>query len=488
MKYDNSDEWEKQEQFFNTSVKVHQYIKHNYSDSKGVIAHYKLKYTSNIPGYVDKSKARNCFFSIGNNSIYLSDNKLKEDNSVKSINIREISSEILKQAKDYKFNIISLELVLFNSNIGFLIAYFDINETDIHRYMEGNYILQALKSDKINNILFLKKIGIRKYKDDQGEDKMISKYEIQKTNLLDIFDYVLKDIDINSFIEKGSYNAKGNKDLYYPVESLVYSLLLLDKDTLSKNEIKKNLNLISKGYKTTYKVSEKDIETAIIEGFNNLRWSISREGVACISSLGDDDKTNEFLKSSMELKNSGAIVNVYFQIYLLLLNQRYTLISIAESINNELGMYDIESEYEKVKESLLNIRNSITKFSLNGIYFDISSNSQYHRYYTKLRQILGIEELLKELNLEINGLDTISSLLKENSEEKKQKKIKVITSIVSFVTALTIANDLSEVVKNILEELRIDYSMIPVTTLVTLFLAIGSIIAAYIVNRITERS
>lgn len=450
-------EFKKVEEIFDGSVKIHKYIKENFSGDKSVCKHFKLLENTLVDCFVDASKRRSRFLKIKGNSI----DGVKEE---------------------FKFNISGIDIIVFDSKVGFLVISYEINEKTLENYVKANYFLQSIKTKNIQNIEYLRKVG----KD---------KYESQIISITKVMDAILKHIDIISFMEKGFHNALGKEDLYYPIETLTYSLVLLDNDKLDQNWVRKQSNLLSKGYKSTYKVSNKDVNIGLIEGFDNLVWNVSREGVSNISQLVDDDVTNVFLRNSYVADSPGNIANVYFYIYLLLLNQRYSLIAIAEKINHHLKNIDIDMDYETIREKLCEIRISISKLTLTGIYYDISSNSQYTRYYQKLQESLGIHELLKELDIEISGLDTITQILNQKDEEvrkldqeDRKKRTQKLTKIISFVAALAWSWDISEIVKQILDDFSIDYSEISVTLVVLIVLILGSFIIAAAINRINAKS
>lgn len=461
-KFKNRTEFMQTDDMFKGAIKIHKYIKENCRGENSGCKYYKLKENTIVDCFVDISKRRNRFMKIEGNSI---DGK----------------------KETFKFNISDIEVIIFNSQIGFLVINYEIDEEKIENYVKANYFLQAIKTKKIQKIEYSKKVGKNEF-----ETNIIS--------LTEVMDIVLSHIDIISFMEKGSNIALNKPELFYPIEALVYSLILMDNDKTDQEWIKQQANLISKGYKSTYKISTEDINQGIIQGFNNLIWSVSREGVSNISQLVDnDDITNEFLCNNISPGREGNITSIYFHIYLLLLNQRYSLIAIADKINKDLRNISEEmlcksSEEKIIEEKLIKIRFIISKLTLTGMYYDISSNSQYNRYYSKLRDSIGIDELHRELNVEISGLDTLTKIINQknyndekSNQEKKQKNIQKITKIGAFVAAIALSADLSDITKQILNDFSIDYSGISVTALVVSVLIIGSLLIVACISSINKK-
>lgn len=311
-----------------------------------------------------------------------------------------------------------------------------------------------------------------------------NQYDKEVISLLDTIKHALAPLEISSFMERGSQVALEEDGLFYPVEALVFSTVLLNQDAIPPKEINRCANLLSKGYKASYKCSEWSIDQSLIQGFDNLVWSVSREGVSTISALGKDPVTNQFLTNNYKASNALGAAHVYFYMYLMVLNQRYSLIKIATDINNKMRGLDFSKDRVEMKTSLIAIRSEIAQLMLTGTFFDISSNSQYHTFYEKVRYTLGVEALLNELEVEIAGLDSVTEILRLKDEEEKENRVKKLTKLGSLFAVFIGGWDLSEMIRQLLTEQSISYDHIPLTTYVAVLVVMVSIVVSYWIDRI----
>ncbi len=426
--FENPNKYSLSDDVFKGPVRIHEYIKDVFRGDNGICRKVKVLETADIPLFLPKNKRRSSYCEI-------------YGNTTKGIKAK------------YRFNIEALTLYLFKSGVGFLVVDYDLMTQDLNTFIEGNYFLQALKSDNIKKMIFTRKVG---------RDTI----ESEPANLLDTFDTVLSTLNVTSFMERGKQLAFGGNAVRYPVEAMTFSSVLLAADTLNEYEIKKSANLISKGYKSSYKCSDESIEESLIKGFDNLVWSVSREGIVSIGSRCNDDVTNAFLENSFHGNNPLGIPNIYFYIYLIVLNQKFTLIKIASDISSKMCGLDFGRDRNAIKKALLELRGEIAQLMLSGIFYDISSNSQYHWFYEKTRETLGIDDLMSELEVETEGLDSITEMLRIQDDEEKENRIRSITKYGSIFVVLFGAWDVSELIRGILQEQLQSTLNLPITSIV----------------------
>ncbi|MBS7528092.1 hypothetical protein KHM83_15505 [Fusibacter paucivorans] len=418
------------------STKIHDYIKQNLKQENNILKKFKCVDNGTLPHFFPVNKRRKDFFVIEGNA--------KETGHEK-----------------YVFNIDQVELYLFHSGMGFLVTTYDIRHDDLDLYIGASYFLQALKTNKLRSLEYHEKKG----KDD---------FEVSNVDLFALFDAVLSPLTITSFLEDGGQEMKDQPSVHYPVEALVFATVLLTNTDGPIAETERRAYLLGKGYKHSYNCSEQSVEASLIKHFDNLMWSVSREGIANISVLGEDSTTNTFLENSFAASNPLGIANLYFYIYLMILNQRFTLIHIGAEINNKMRGRDFQKHKQEIRANLIKIRSDIAALMLTGVYMDISNNSLYHRFYLEVQKTLGIDALLKELEFEITGLDAITDILNQEEDKVKEQRIKQITELGPFLAVLLGGGDLADLICKLLDELHVPYGNLPITTIVFGALLIGA--------------
>ena len=398
-------------------IKLSEYIKDRLNDSN-FLSSYSLNYNYN-KFYVDPSKRRNISLSFN------ASDKLELNH----------------------FNIDNVRIHIFNTGIGFLELNYSFFMPGLESIINTIYKLKMLKGDSLKKVIFRKKIG----KDD----------------------YLYDDINIYDFI-RDLLKMIGNISISnVNTEALTYNLVLLEKN---KNDIslQKLAFKLSRGYKDSYKIKQDDVTLSVYNEFDNITWGFSLEGATCVARLCDDVITNDFIENNLFSLN-GNLQTVYFMMYLLILNQRYSLFSIQNKLDRFIREKD--SFNNEMLLTFKKIKNEIILFNSSAILFDVGENTLYSKYYDKLFKTNRIHQLIEEYKIKANSIEQQLDIFKIEVEQqktkvenKKNKTINKIGKIGVIVALIAFLPNFESVMQKLLNEFSISYEDIP---LMTILLGIG---------------
>lgn len=333
----------------------------------------------------------------------------------------------IPNSKDYKFNlkagknssykiiIDSLEVILFETQIGFVIL-----KLIYPNQSEG----EAIDIDTIININYIiKHLNISENKLEYIIKKSKNEEEARSLHFRDIINTITNDLNVKTYFE--NYNEiKAHS-------TLGYSAIVLDK-ALSKDFdenkqlIGTNLFRMRRVFKESYKIAENqlfidnNIET--LQLFQNIYWGASLEAVACICYEVDDEITNRFINSNY----INRLENSYFFLYILILNMRYSLIyfSILSSLlpKNIDECIEVEKKKDNCIITISKLEEKISFFKLRCVFRDVSNVTHQKHLYELIWKINNINELLEELDSEIKALAIMSNLRKKQEEKEEKAK------------------------------------------------------------------
>lgn len=325
-----------------------------------------------------------------------------------------------KKPEYYYLCIKQVELFLFETQVGF-IAY-ELEHLDNPQDNEAGYPYQHLKKvpdlsvDTIINANYFAKSFKRK------NDLDTYYYEKKGTNqkgfrLASITSKIIDDFDVDSFFE---HEAKSNENT--ASNALVYSALVLGKPFIregdSQEKLGKYLYYMRRAFKPSYKPAPREFELEknpnIMQFFANSYWGISMEGLTNIVYLiEDDDVTNNFMLSGY----THNLENAYFYIYILALNQRYTLLRFFGQVGSPTGNNIIKS------------RQHIARFWLRSLFRQVSNVDHQDHLYKRIHKVLGIEDLLEELHSELGLLADLSLIQEQQQESIFQGRVMILSTI-----------------------------------------------------------
>lgn len=181
--------------------------------------------------------------------------------------------------------------------------------------------------------------------------------------------------------------------------------------TLRKEDIIPDLLRLSRCVNSKYLLPFDEMvkNGAVLQTFENIFFSSTIEGTSMVCIAKKENKS--FIKDIQHKFN-----REYFLIYLLVLLQRYTLLSI------DRRLIEFEAQNDGNDDGLWDLINLICKIKVNCYYTDVSVYTQHSQFYQHCCKNLNIPETFKEIDDKI-------SLLKLTTGRKtqiildKQKKI-----------------------------------------------------------------
>lgn len=148
------------------------------------------------------------------------------------------------------------------------------------------------------------------------------------------------------------------------------------------------------GYDTVYH----DNSFCTYHPYSYIHWGYCPDGISCVY-----NDINDFTYNDL----SNKLANDYYFMYLVLLNQKYTLLSLI----NEMMV-----SQKSVPEKWRHIQHKLIKYQMEYSFQIVSDEMTYHKIYGDMRRILLINELenhLKDLS------DRMYQLEAEDQHEKE---------------------------------------------------------------------
>lgn len=329
------------------------------------------------------------------------------------------------KSDQYKYSIPSIELYLFETQVGFWVIKLGFPEgTHIDTLIETIYYAKKLEQFEYD-LYFTKRTG----KDEFTE---------QHVHMGSLISELSQSFQVSSYFE-GTDN---------PTHALVYSSAKMNDEVENKSLLTSYLFQLRRSFKSTYKPSvvEKDFDKnpGLLALFDNSYWGISFEGLANIVTKTDDSRTEEFFVSGYMHQ----IETTYFYIYILALHQKYALLRLS-NVASKLS-YDLEQVGEEnyTEQNLLisKLRNQIVRFMLRSSYNQVTNITHYGHLYEMIRENLRINDLFDELHDELDALSSYTDAAEKRMHliEEQEKKVATekfnnkITAITLFFLPVTV--------------------------------------------------
>lgn len=361
-------------------------------------------------------------------------------NSIMFLSVRGKQSERL-----LKIKLKNIFLHLFETHVGFLEYDWTYMEENVNEYLNANYFLSELKSKE--NILRVK----------TGKDSFSDMpLESIVNPIFNLFDEVV------------SFDRR-EKISFYDLKPILFSAVLLDKKDEDFEEI---LNHASHNFKQSYQMET----TAPCAIFRNSRWCGSETAMINVSYLVEDKHTNEFFTSQF-INN---VRNSYFYLYLLTLNQKFTLLKRISQIAKINPKIAADNE-DALKEQTVSVSGLIGKTQLYQTRCNFlcpSSVDHINLYYEYARNSQKIDLFERELEEKINSLKqllaTFQKQLTDFQEYHHTKMLFIVFLLTQFIGSIAMFNSTC----NILEDLfgfpireRMEFIWIPI--IMTLLFLVG---------------
>lgn len=189
----------------------------------------------------------------------------------------------------------------------------------------------------------------------------------------------------------------------------------------------RNIFLLKRSYRSNFEYNpetEKNGYDMYYSPYSYMDWGGSEEGLVCIC------KKSKEASYYVEHFHYSQLTNDYLFMYLLLLNQRFSMVKYIMELSN---CENDSAELKKIDEKVVMLK---SKFSFRII----SDDMIYQNIYSKMFGLLQIEALLCDIE-ECN--DRMESVAQKESEirENRTSRILVVLSFLTLFSALIDASD-----------------------------------------------
>ena len=339
-----------------------------------------------------------------------------------------------------------VSLYVFETGVGFLELDWEYGTKEVSDFLDANYFLSELKSKE--NILQIR----------TGAD---SSRELAVADLVaDIFKTL-----------KGAKGFDRNQALsFYDLKPHLYCAVLLDKQDADSEEL---LSHASHNFKTSYK-------TVAAEGyrpFENSAWCGTDSGMVSISHLTGDKGPDEFF-STQFLKSAH---DNYFYLYLLILNQKYTLQRrIGEIAQIDAQQSEDEATLRKRTSALSGLIAAARSYDTRCKFSCPSPLAHINSFYTYARSCLHVDCFEEELEDKLGALSQILEAkrkeldgYREYSRTKLLLFVFIIAQLIGSVTMFATSCDIVLKLTGLSVFKTPALLAIPVTLTVLFFISVG---------------
>ncbi|MCH5151870.1 MAG: hypothetical protein J1F65_04340 [Clostridiales bacterium] len=349
--------------------------------------------------------------------------------------------------KQLSIKLKSVSLYLFETNVAFLEYDWEYAEEKTNDYLNANYFLAELKSKE--NLLRVK----------TGKD------EYREFTLESVVMPIFKTFDaVYGFDRRDGIS-------FYDLKPILFSAVVLDQKDEDFDEI---LSHGAYNFKESY-------QTDVVKcysPFTNSHWCGSDSAMINLSYLVDDEKTNDFFQTQF----IHAARNNYFYLYLLTLNQKFTLLKRISQVSK------INAKYSEINEQMLEsdstaVAKTIGKSQLYETRCNFkcpSSMNHINEFYDYARSTQKTDVFEKELQSKINSLSQIQTTyqkqLKSFKEYRQTKMLFWVFLITSFIGSITMFNSCCKIIKDLFDFTvweRLEFLSIPIILTLLFIVGIG---------------
>ena len=278
------------------------------------------------------------------------------------------------ETKEYIVDVRNIKIHCFGTNIGFLVYDIwysaDMSYQDI---LEFNYSFKKVGTADVR---------IEDTKISDNGDKGTFLYKLSKNLIANDLDEVEIFFHSNHLVR---------------MQSNVFSIFC---DTV-EGEIEDKLFHFCHSYTVDYAYGRIDPEGSFccFQPYTYIHWGGCQDGICCIYYDINDFTSNDI---------NGKLQNDYYFMYLILLNQKYTLLSLLNQM----------MECKKaVTEEWRRIQRKLIIYQMEYSFRIVSDEMTYHRIYGDMRKVLSINELENDIK---DISDRMYTLINEEQREKDE--------------------------------------------------------------------
>ncbi len=351
----------------------------------------------------------------------------------KDINEKDTFSISIKGGKTYTLKLTGLSLRIFDTGVGILSIELE-NEEKQNSSMED--ILKINDFGRRVYAQFLAKEDSDQWGEITKKSFLADKLEIglADQHITETFDYteIPKEIKIASYISellgKNSFSIDKNeegKNLIQPsIDDRMFVICWYGNDQLSEALKNYNYKHSDRWYEFVFidgngkTIESPDMQEKFITEASYDRWMNkgTMYGMSRYSFVSLSD-TSGFAKDVLPLPH---MKTMYFQMFTLLLAQRASLLRFSDEVT---ALSDIDSETLRSETQTSNLYKNYIRF-VNKLYFrEITPQDQGLEIYNQARDILKIDDDIKDLDNEVEELHRYVSMLEENSRNDKMDKL-----------------------------------------------------------------
>lgn len=306
----------------------------------------------------------------------------------------------------YEVAVEDICLYLFESGVGFVELEVSYPSREIKDYMDCNYFLCEVKSDRNYFVSQLKSWNESEKKEEITEEKFTVKELLWK-----VLSYVTGTTDFYTTKPWIETQEKG----------LVYSYLYLNDEP---ENLRGTLFNIRNNYKQSYKAPDayeniRD-DSHVRKMFENSYWCASYNAAVNVSIKTEDLHTNDFFENEF----GASMHSSYYCLFLAVLHQRFSIIQLLAKLDK---MDNFELGYEAMKEQLQQaqeFQTEATKLRVRDFFKLPSYTEHINNYYEFLCEVYRVDELYAALSADLDNLERVCSVYvdKINAREERNKK------------------------------------------------------------------
>ena len=355
-------------------------------------------------------------------------------------------------ASDQKGHLAPIRLELFSTGVGFLAIcvraeseklepWFDL----LHYFRDFRRKDVVIVAEDEEAIADSARKGKGKGHDDQGG--LESKQTDRKDCLVEMIYMLLESLSLvhdkegfgQKIHPKGEFKRKDFRaqnlekgvwwdEVFIPGKMIPYSCLYIDG--AGKDEIPKIRYRLRKFLHSRQEISlpadpEEQGAATSIEYAKNQWFIFSMEGQCFVAFDAEQDS---FFRERLPEE----IAVQYYTQFLLVIHQRFALISLSMKVAQRWLLEDF-AERIRIFD---NIRESLLSFLSRGFFSQVSQRDHHHRYYSKLQEIMLVNELLEEVSGEVREMHEILQSAKEKREENKRRIVEIGIALFALLIGL----------------------------------------------------
>ena len=244
----------------------------------------------------------------------------------------------------------------------------------------------------------------------------------------------------NGFEIIGSPEIKADKNIV-PDKCLLFSYVSF-ADSLSSDELLEMAFYLSKGYTDAYKMNSEASKEGYAP-FENIQWYAAKEGSAIIT-MGDSEMMKTGLLGKVQLD--------YFDLFLRVIFQSYSLLRYAERIQSDLSGEVSKYLVNPIDSEITKLYGEINLFLAKSMATSVSYIHHQNEFYVYLKERFRLHEDVESVSSGLEALDSLQreereaedDRIQKEQEEKEKKRDNKLQAIMGLFALLGISSALTD--------------------------------------------